>query len=304
MIETVDSVGPEGPPADRHRGMLVTDLDGTLLGSDRALSEVDRDALERLGADGYLRVVATGRNPYSFGRAAGPSFPIDYAVLSSGAAVRVHPSGHYLRTVAMEPHEVWPAAAVLLRMDIDFMIHDPLPDNHTFACHPGTRSTPDYRRRIEIYEPYARPLAAAGQDTGDLQASLPVVWPGGASQLLAIEPPGSERDVYNAVRRQLGGYTVLRSTSPLGTGATWVEIYPARVSKSQAARWLAARLGIDQTRVLCVGNDYNDLDLLEWGAASYVVANAPEDLRARFEVVPSNDQGGVAESIRRWRIRG
>jgi hydroxymethylpyrimidine pyrophosphatase-like HAD family hydrolase len=49
-----------------------------------------------------------------------------------------------------------------------------------------------------------------------------------------------------------------------------------------------------------VGNDYNDLDLLEWAGSSFVVANAPPDLTDRFPTVASNDDCGVAEAITRW----
>jgi hypothetical protein len=49
-----------------------------------------------------------------------------------------------------------------------------------------------------------------------------------------------------------------------------------------------------------VGNDYNDLDLLEWAAHSFVVENAPDDMKNRFETVSSNNNGGVAEAAGRW----
>ncbi|MBW2583573.1 MAG: HAD hydrolase family protein [Deltaproteobacteria bacterium] len=52
--------------------------------------------------------------------------------------------------------------------------------------------------------------------------------------------------------------------------------------------------------IVSVGNDYNDIDLLEWTPSSYVVNNAPSDLKNRFTCVASNNNGGVAEAARRW----
>jgi len=49
-----------------------------------------------------------------------------------------------------------------------------------------------------------------------------------------------------------------------------------------------------------VGNDFNDLDLLEWAQTRFVMANAPAELRERFPTVASNDSCGVAEAIARW----
>jgi hydroxymethylpyrimidine pyrophosphatase-like HAD family hydrolase len=63
---------------------------------------------------------------------------------------------------------------------------------------------------------------------------------------------------------------------------------------------LAAEFDVDPGRILSIGNDYNDLDLLEWTASSFVVENAPDDLKERFPVVASHNQSGVAEAIQRW----
>jgi hypothetical protein len=81
--------------------------------------------------------------------------------------------------------------------------------------------------------------------------------------------------------------------------ATWIEIFPTVVSKSRTAAWLAEELKIDKREIVSVGNDYNDLDLLEWTAESFVVDNAPADLKKRFAGVASNNNGGVAEAARR-----
>jgi hydroxymethylpyrimidine pyrophosphatase-like HAD family hydrolase len=64
--------------------------------------------------------------------------------------------------------------------------------------------------------------------------------------------------------------------------------------------WLTAEFDIDPGQTLSIGNDYNDLDLLEWTASSFVVENAPDDLKERFPVVASHNEGGVAEAIQRW----
>jgi hydroxymethylpyrimidine pyrophosphatase-like HAD family hydrolase len=98
----------------------------------------------------------------------------------------------------------------------------------------------------------------------------------------------------------LPGFNVIQTTSPLDGESTWIEIFPTTVSKSLTAAWLAEELGVDRSRTVAVGNDYNDLDLLEWSASSYVVANAPTDLKSRFPSVASNNDAGVAETVTRW----
>ena len=83
----------------RGRGLLVTDLDGTLLGGDRRLRDCDRAALARLGREGCLRAIATGRHLHSFGMVERERFPVDYVVcLLRGGDLRPAPSPAGLRS--------------------------------------------------------------------------------------------------------------------------------------------------------------------------------------------------------------
>ena len=64
-------------------------------------------------------------------------------------------------------------------------------------------------------------------------------------------------------------------------------------------RWLCRHLGgIEPQQVLLLGNDYNDLDMLQGMPHAYVVANAPAELRHRFRSVPSNAEAGFAQLVR------
>jgi hydroxymethylpyrimidine pyrophosphatase-like HAD family hydrolase len=269
-------------------GFFVTDLDGTLLRSDRTVSEVDVASLHRLGDQGVVRAVATGRSIFSFGRIEVPRLPIDYVIFSTGAGIAEYSGGTILRQVNLDVAEVGRAADVLRELRLDFMIQRPIPETHIFGYAALTCSNPDFERRIELYRPFAFPL------TEDVHCFGP------ATQLVAIVPQEQTDDALAAVREQLTGLTVIRTTSPLDGRSTWIEIFPAGVSKSFGAQWLASQLGIPNGHTLSVGNDYNDLDLLEWAQTGYVTANAPADLKRRFPTVASNNHGGVSEAIERW----
>jgi hydroxymethylpyrimidine pyrophosphatase-like HAD family hydrolase len=115
-------------------------------------------------------------------------------------------------------------------------------------------------------------------------------------QAIVIDPspsPGS----YPELRRALTEYSVIRTTSPLDGATTWIEVFPAGVCKSAAARWLFETRAPLGSLSLAVGNDYNDLDLLDWADLARVVAGAPEELRVRFGSVASNDEGGFTEAV-------
>lgn len=269
-------------------GLFVTDLDGTLLRSDRTFSESDLSSLRRLGEHGVVRVVATGRSMFSFKRVEAPGLPIDYLIFSTGAGVAEHPGGKIMRRASLEPTEVCRACDVLRELRLDFMVQRPIPDTHVFGYVTLNSSNPDFETRIALYRPFAFPL------DGEISSFGP------ATQVVAIVPPDRAQEALAEVRHRLADLTVIRTTSPLDGRSTWIEIFPTGVSKSRTAQWLASRLSIPRTRTLSVGNDYNDLDLLEWAQTRFVTANAPADLRQRFPAVASNNHAGVSEAVERW----
>jgi hypothetical protein len=270
------------------QAMLITDLDGTLLGSDGSLTKRDRDALCCLGNNGIVRVIATGRSLYSFKTVAGNDMPVDYVIFSTGAGVITFPEVRLIRNIHMDSGAVLSAVQIFMEFGLDFMVHQPIPENHRFVYYETGRDNPDFHRRLARYGQFCQPLDNAFSNIGS------------ASQLLAVINYDNSASVLTALRSKLTGYSVIRSTSPLDGRSTWIEVFAPGVSKSLCAAWLAGRLNIDKELVLAVGNDYNDQDLLEWAGTAFLVDNAPDLLKNRFDSVPSHDHGGVAEAIHRW----
>jgi len=283
-----ENSGWSHPRALRPTGLFVTDLDGTLLRSDRTFAADDLSALRRLGECGVVRVLATGRSLFSFEKVRTPDLPLDYLVFSTGAGLAELPSGRIVRAQSLDPAEVRRACEVLRALGLDFMVQRPIPETHAFGFHASGRPNPDFDRRIALYARFASPL------DGDAAGFGP------ATQLVAILPPEAPPEALPEVRRLLPELTVIRTTSPLDHRSTWIEIFPASVSKGRTTNWLADRLGIPRARTASVGNDYNDLDLLDWSATRFVTANAPPDLRQRYPAVASHDEGGVSQAVSLW----
>ena len=267
-------------------GIVVTDLDGTLLDSRHAIGAVDRRTLEELGERGILRVAATGRSLYSALSVLPPDTPLDYLCHSSGAGILRWSDRHPVRAIDMPAESAHALARELVARELDFMLHFALPDNHHFYAHRTSRENPDFDRRARRFAAFANVLALP----------LPEARP--MSHAVVIDPPpGPGR--YAEVVRALPGFQVLRSTSPLDGASTWIEVFPLGVNKAAAAAWLWQTGSAPSLSSLAIGNDYNDLALLDWADASFVVGNAPAELRARYATVSSNDDAGFSEAVRR-----
>ena len=272
-----------------HPGIFATDMDGTLLPPGRDFMQKDIKALEHLGRIGVVRVIATGRSPFSFRRMMGErKLPVDYLVLSSGAGIQDYRTGQFLRHCVMDAGSSKRAVDCLRSLELDFCLQEEIPNNHAFTYWYCSKSNPDLESRIGLYSEHCRPME---EDE--------VINP--STQIVAVVPSKRTTGVLGEVRRMLGeSYNVLRTTSPLDGESLWIEIFPAGVSKSQGVQWIASRYGLTGEDAAAVGNDYNDHDLLEWAADSYVVEDSPEHLVSSFTEVPSVYNGGVAEAVRQW----
>ncbi|MBN1948375.1 MAG: HAD family phosphatase [Candidatus Cloacimonetes bacterium] len=263
--------------------IVFTDLDRTLLKDNGELSSPNHAALLLLEKKGIIRVLVTGRSLFSLRRAVTADFPVDYVIFSTGIGIMNWQTGELIREHHLEESTVQRVLRILKSHQADFMIQRILPDNHYFLYYHNGFSNDDFERRICLYQDYAAPL--------DETTAI-----GPASQLLAVMP-SEEVHRFHALKKELNFVRVVRTTSPLDHNSVWVEIFPEEVSKGLAAAWLTEKLNLEQSQTVSIGNDYNDLEMLQWTAKSFVVGNAPGDLLRDFRVVADNNEDGFSSMI-------
>jgi hypothetical protein len=78
-----------------------------------------------------------------------------------------------------------------------------------------------------------------------------------------------------------------------------LDLLPVGVSKGWALERLAARLGVDRKETMAIGDNWNDVDMLEWAGQGVMMGNAAAELRTMAKMrgwkqAPPNDEDGVA----------
>ena len=81
-----------------------------------------------------------------------------------------------------------------------------------------------------------------------------------------------------------------------------LEIMPKGVIKSFGLEKLTGILGIDQSQVMAMGDEENDLAMLEWAGLGIAMKNATPEVKALADVVApaTNDEHGVAWAIQTY----
>ncbi|GAA1138833.1 HAD-IIB family hydrolase [Nocardioides aquiterrae] len=269
--------------AGTERTLYVSDLDGTLLSADGVLATDHARRLDRLVRDrGLLLTYATARSHLMAARALGAGWGTP-AVVYNGAFT-VHPGDgaivrqHFL--TADTVHAVLQAARHLGLMPLVFDYGTR--DRVRWVSGQETAAVQRYLRD--------RPADPRFDPCGD--------WDGfrtAAVFYIAVigdAPAIAELATRLAGERSRATVNVQRDTyHPMDT---WLELTPAGVTKATEVRALADALGA--TRLVCFGDNSNDLPLFEIADESYAVANAAPHVRsAATGVIGDNTSGSVVE---------
>ena len=82
----------------------------------------------------------------------------------------------------------------------------------------------------------------------------------------------------------------------------YLEFNARGVNKGAGLMRLADMLGVPREQTIAIGDNYNDLSMVEAAGLGVLMANAPEELKPRADYVThdDNDAGGVAEVIEKF----
>ena len=85
----------------------------------------------------------------------------------------------------------------------------------------------------------------------------------------------------------------------------FLEFVAPGVSKGAAVRWLARRLGIDLRDTLAIGDQLNDLEMIEEAGLGVAMPHGPAELlEAAALVAPSFEEDGVAQVLEAYLLGG
>jgi len=316
-------------PAATHNSsirLIAIDLDGTLLGDDGRVSPRNLAALNAAQARGIHLVMATGRRHSFAMRVLRPLGLHHNSILisSNGTVTRTlgasgdEPIPSHLLARTHLPHAtaLWLCAAIHGEGDQDFRNAFVLTFDRTQPDGEDSRGalvveqleqlTASISRWMAANEPYllqVQPIEGALADPMDppIQAMLCGTLERMAraeARLLQHPVVVVSGDPAESAPHQL---TLHRTEYP-ARNLSILDILPAGCSKGAALLSLAAKRGIDASQILAIGDNWNDVSMLEVAGLAVLMDNAPPDLKhlavtRNWRIAPSNSDDGVADTI-------
>ncbi len=262
--------------------LYLSDLDGTLLRGDQRLSDYTRSVVNRLVDRGVIFSYATARSFETASKVA--------AGLRTGAPVIVHngaltvgaEDGHVLSKTqfsARESAEIFSA----FRKEGLFPV--------VYSVHSG-REIFSYLREACGRAQWEFILSRRGDEREREVFSEADALSGEVFYFTCID----REEKLSRIDKELRTRFRCLLSRDIYTGECWLEIMPEKASKAHAALALKEALGC--TRIVCFGDQVNDVPLFEISDECYAVENAAEELkRLATGVIGSNERDGVARFL-------
>jgi Cof subfamily protein (haloacid dehalogenase superfamily) len=276
--------------------LLATDIDGTLLNPQFHISEGDLAALRRAHAAGIEIVLVTGRR-HQFALPIAQQLGFDLWLISSNGAITRSLAGETFHRDLMPSATCRRLCAAMQAfrgntvLTFDQETRGAIVLEHLHELGPSIRRWLEKNLEyIEFVVPIEKALAPnpmanmANQDP--VQAMFCGTMARMGEALQALDAAGMD-----------GAVTVLRTEYP-ERDLSMIDVLNAGCSKGHALQRWARHRGYLREEVMAIGDNHNDVEMLEFAGYPVIMGNACAELRARgWTVTRSNEDCGVAGAV-------
>lgn len=265
--------------------LIAIDMDGTLLNPQHAITPAVHAAVSAARAQGIVVVLATGRPLPGITRYLDEldmRQENDYCITYNGALVQKAASGEPVIdiTLGYADYRYLQALAVKLGVHLHAI------DYHT--VYTANRDISPWT----VHEVYltGMPLQFCEAENMDPARRYP--------KIMMIDDP----DVLDAAIGHIpddvrARYTILKSAP------YYLEMLDKRVNKGAGVRALAEKLGIKPEEVMAIGDQENDIAMIEYAGIGVAMENAIASVKKAAQVVTkSNQEDGVAFAIQHYAL--
>jgi hypothetical protein len=282
--------------------LIALDLDGTLLDSRGRVSERNRDAIGEARARGVGVALVTGRR-FRDARPLALELGLDVPVIAHNGALTKHAES--LETVAAVLMPVKAARAVVRvgrRHGADALVSDDhvgaglLVYDHISPGNTALARYVEWSRRVVGEEAAAAIRRVESLDEYLDHDPLHVAFSGGCAAMERLS---------EVMKEELNGSVRLLLTLYPKMDFALLDVLHPEASKGAGLSAVAAEAALTREEVMAVGDNFNDLEMLEWAGTGVLMGNADPALHAsgRFHSTAANDDAGVAEAIERFVLR-
>lgn len=261
--------------------LVALDLDGTLLTSRKTITVKTHRAIRAVLAKGVKIVLATARPPRSVTyyherlELGTPMINYNGALIWDARAKRALSHSPLDRNIAKKviafARKKYPQMLVQVEI-LDKWYTDHFDENPEYITETGKSFMPDF--------------------VGPIDAFLHV----DVTKLMLMGKPAWIIDIESQLPKKFGGQIAFTRSEDF-----LLQIMNPGVSKAIGLQHLAKKFHIEPANIMACGDAPNDVHMLQWVGLAVAPSNAFDIVKSvAHQIVPSNDEDGIAEALKRF----
>ncbi|MCY3036043.1 MULTISPECIES: Cof-type HAD-IIB family hydrolase [Aerococcus] len=267
--------------------LVISDIDGTILDSNHQVDDQLKDQIKSLKKQGIPFVLASARSPrgmYGLAR----ELELDQNPIATYNGALIVPSDPEKLDQALVNHVIDPNEAGQLIN----LLQSQFP---TVSINPYAGA--DWYASAK--SPWTDEEAAITQDKPIIKDPQTLLEEGiGINKFLLIDQPDQIsrlEDYLNSVNFKHCDFYLSKDN--------YLEVTAKGVSKENALREIAEVYQVPLENCLAIGDNFNDIPMLQLAGLGIAMANAPQEVQAAADyLTSSNDDHGVSQALRKWVI--
>lgn len=274
--------------------LLALDIDGTLITDDRVVTEKTAHAISLAVQKGVWVTLCTGRS-ISTSRPVAEKVHLNAPLILNGGALlydTLHSTSLYACNLGMAL--ALEAVRQLRAVQCHPIVYSPLPDcRYFYYDHPNLENAA------------FREYVSRNPERACLIQDVTQALDEDAAYVVVTDRDERIRSLAPTLEKRLPDTRITLEVSPINRDYCHLTVAPYGISKGSGLRELARRLGVDLSDTIAVGDNLNDLDLLDTAGLGVAMGNAMPETKAHADyVTASNNEDGVAEVIERFILNG
>jgi Cof subfamily protein (haloacid dehalogenase superfamily) len=256
-------------------GLLLADVDGTLVTPEKVLTQRAIDAVRALNATGVLFALTSGRPPRGMSMLIEP-LRISTPIAAFNGGLIVEPDMSVVEQKEVPRELVGPTLALMESFGLSTWI---------------------YRGADWYVKDLAGPHVKKEADTVQFQPTLTDTFADLQDDVAKIvgisDDPAAMAGATGAARKQLGDRVTAAQSQPY-----YLDVTHPDANKGSVAKFLATRYSVPTSRIATIGDMPNDVLMFAHSGLSIAMGNAsPEVQRAARKVTTTNQDEGFAYAV-------
>lgn len=267
--------------------IVCIDIDGTLLGKNHSYSDRTKSIIEECTKKGVHIVLATGRlfnNAAYYGRQLGLKSPI----IATNGAVISNENGEIIKTSSIPFEKAMEISKLLIKYKVAFQIYT-IKDIYcdSLLCYLGSKY-------IMTKQIMPTNFDINYKITGTLKRMEQAIHKSndGVAKFIALSTRPEK------IARLKEELKKIKDIEIYGSGRRSVEINYVGVSKGNAIEYLADLNKVPRERVMCIGDNENDISMIKYAGMGVAMGNAISELKDVADyITDTNIEDGVAKAL-------